>query len=101
MGHREIRQEQNNDTTLDQDFVAPAHYHMPFEVVSVKVSEHQHQERTPSGVVSWTIAQKETADIVRRSERMKKLPTKVAMKLWKIDRNAQMIRQNTENRSKC
>ena len=51
---REIRQEQNKDSTLDQDFVAPAPYHMPIEVVSIRVREHPHEERGPSGVVSWT-----------------------------------------------
>ena len=39
---------------------------MPIEVVSVRVKEHQHRERTPSGVVFWT-----AAGIVRRNERMK------------------------------
>ena len=34
---RKIRQEQNSDTMLDQDFVAPAPFHMPIEVVSVRV----------------------------------------------------------------
>ena len=51
---RDIRQEQDSDTTLDQDFVAPAPYHMPIEVVSVRVREHPHEERTLTGVVSWT-----------------------------------------------
>ena len=36
------------------------------EVVSVRVREHPHEERTPSEVVSWT-----AAGIVRRNERMK------------------------------
>ena len=44
---REIRQEQNSNTTLYRDFVAPAPYHMSIEVVSVRVGEHQHEERTP------------------------------------------------------
>ena len=35
--HREIRQEQDIDTTLDQDVVAPAPYDMPIEVGSVRV----------------------------------------------------------------
>ena len=39
----------------NQDFVAPAPYHMPIEVVSVTVREHPYEERTPSGVVSWTV----------------------------------------------
>ena len=75
---REIRQEQESDRTLDQDFVAPApchiplwaaglatplvapaSYHMPIEVVSARVREHQHEERTPSGVVSWTVEARE------------------------------------------
>ena len=34
---REIRQEQDRDSTLDEDFVAPALCHMPIEVVSVRV----------------------------------------------------------------
>ena len=51
---REIRLEQDSDSRLDQDFVAPALYHIPIEVVSVRVREHQHQERTAAGVVSRT-----------------------------------------------
>ena len=35
-------------------FVTPAAYHMPIEEVCVRVREHHHQERTPSGDVSWT-----------------------------------------------
>ena len=46
-------QEQDSDTTLDQDVLAPASYHMPIEVLSVRVREHPHDEWTPSGVVSW------------------------------------------------
>ena len=36
---REIRQGQDSDSTLDQDFVAPALGRMPIEVVSVRVRE--------------------------------------------------------------
>ena len=46
--------------------MAPASYYMPIEVVSVRVREHQHQERTPFEDVSWT-----AAGIVRQNERMK------------------------------
>ena len=42
----------------NQDFVAPAPSHIPIEVVSVRVREHQHEERTPSGVVSWTVEER-------------------------------------------
>ena len=45
--------------TRNQDLVAPAPYHMPIEVVSVRVGEHQHEERTPSGVVSWTVEERQ------------------------------------------
>ena len=31
---------------------------MPIEVLSVRVREHPHEERTPSGVVSWTAAKR-------------------------------------------
>ena len=51
---REILQEQDSDRPLDQGVVAPALCHMPIEVVSVRVKEHPHEERTPSGVVPWT-----------------------------------------------
>jgi hypothetical protein len=51
---REIRQEQDSDTPLDQDFVAPAPCYMPIEVVSVRVREQPHDERMTSGAVSWT-----------------------------------------------
>ena len=39
---------------------------MPIELVSVKVREHPHEERTSSGVVPCT-----AAGIVRQNERMK------------------------------
>ena len=49
----ETSREQDIERRLNQDFVAHAPYHMPIEVVSVRVREHQHLERTPSGVVFW------------------------------------------------
>ena len=69
---RDIRQEQDNDKKLDHDVVAPALCHMPIEAVSVRVREHQHEERTPSGVVFWT-----AAGIVKQNERMQEF-SKVA-----------------------
>ena len=62
----ETRHEQETERTLNQDFVAPAAYLMPIEVVSVRMREHQHLARTPSGVVFWT-----AAGMVRRNKRMK------------------------------
>ena len=66
-------QQQDNDTPLDQNLVAPALCHIPLwaaglvtpfltpapshnliERVSVRVTEHQHEERRTSIVVSWT-----------------------------------------------
>ena len=47
----ETSQQPNIERTKNQDFVAPAPSHIPIEVVSVRVGEHQHWERTPSGVV--------------------------------------------------
>ena len=55
----EISHEQHIERTLNQDIVAPAPYHMPIEVVSVRVREHKHKERAPSGVVSWTVEEKQ------------------------------------------
>ena len=49
-----MSREQDIERTLNQDFVASVPYNMPIEVVSVRVREHPHEERTPSGVVSWT-----------------------------------------------
>ena len=49
----ETSREQDIERRLNQDFVAPAPYHMPIEVVSVRVREHPHEERTPSRVVFW------------------------------------------------
>ena len=51
---KESGREQDSCRTRNQDFVAPAPYHMPIEVVSVRVREHPHEERTHSGVVSGT-----------------------------------------------
>ena len=56
-------------------FVTPAACHMPFEVVSVRMREHQHWERTPSGVVFWTGSERDAVGIVRRNERMKEFRT--------------------------
>ena len=50
----ETSQEPDIERARNQDFVTPAPCHMPIEVVSVRVREHPHEERTPSGVVSWT-----------------------------------------------
>ena len=69
----DMREEQDIERRLNPDFVAPAPCHlplraaglvtpvvapalchMPVEVVSVRGSEHPHEERTPSEVVSWT-----------------------------------------------
>ena len=50
----ETSQEQESDTALYQDVLAPAPCHMPVEVVRVRVREHPHEERTPSAFVSWT-----------------------------------------------
>ena len=66
---REIREEQDSDTTLDQDVVAPAPCHMPIEVESVRVRERQHRERTPSGVMFWDRTERNAVVIVRQSER--------------------------------
>ena len=63
---KESGREQDSCRTRNQDFVAPAPYHMLIEVVSVRVREHPHLEGTPSGVVFWT-----AAGIVRRNERVK------------------------------
>ena len=54
-------------------FVTPALTHIPIEVVIVRVREHPHEERTPSGLVSWTAAERDAAGIVSRSERKKEI----------------------------
>ena len=54
-----------------QDLVTPASSYIPTEAVSVRRREHQHWERTPSDVVSWTAPERDTAGIVRQNERMK------------------------------
>ena len=51
--------------------MAPAPYHMPIEVVCVRVREHQHWERMPSGVVFWAGSDRDAVVIVRQNERMK------------------------------
>ncbi len=67
--------------------------------------EHPHEERTPSGVVSWTATERDTAVIVRQNERMKTFSgeaegrPKGAVKLWRKDRDTQMIRQNIQESS--
>ena len=45
---KEIRQEQESCRTRNQDFVSPASYNTPIEVVSVTVREHPYRERTPT-----------------------------------------------------
>ena len=43
---------------------------MPIEVVSVRVREHPHEERTPSGAVSWTVEERQ-----RCTDQQTKYPT--------------------------
>ena len=54
----EIRRKvDENRKVVEQGIKISWHPHLtiyPWEVVSVRVSEHQHWERTPRGVVSWT-----------------------------------------------
>ena len=68
---KESGREQDSCRTRNQDFVAPAPYHMPIEVASVRVREHQHRERTPSSIVSWTGSGGDAVVVVRQNERMK------------------------------
>ena len=80
----------------NQDFVAPALCHIPIEVVSVRGREHQHEERTPSGVVFWT-----AAGIVRWSERMKEFeggrrPTNRRTVNYRRETVVQINRQNIQ-----
>ena len=94
--HREIRQEQDSDTTLDQDFVAPASCYMSIEVVSVRMREHQHLEGTPSGVVFWTAAGRDAAGIVRRKERMKEFEGGRRPTTGRSGTKGEMNRQTTQ-----
>ena len=56
---KESVREQDTCRKRNQDFVTPAPCHMPIEVVSVRVREHPHEERTPSAVVSWTAEERQ------------------------------------------
>ena len=71
-------------------FVTPAPYHMPIEVVSVKVREHPHQERTPQGVV-FDKMRKESE---WRYPREAAVEPSVTMQLSMRDRDEEMSRQN-------
>ena len=71
----ETRQEQDSCRTRNQDLVAPAPYYMPIEVVSVRVREHGHEERTPSGVVSCTERVEGEREWMKKFERGRR-PTK-------------------------
>ena len=55
--------------------MAPALSKIPIEVVSVRVREHQHRERTLSGVVFWIGSDRDAVVIVRQNERMKEFRT--------------------------
>ena len=61
---KESGREQDSCRTRNQDLVAPAPSNIPNEVASVRVREHQHLERTPSGVVFLT-----AVGIVGRNEK--------------------------------
>ena len=69
--HREIRQEQDSDTTLDQDFVAPPPCRIPLR------GDEYPSERAPAlaenaffnCVLNRT--ERDTIGIVRRNQRMK------------------------------
>ena len=88
---------------FNQDFIAPAPSYIPIEVVSVRIREHQHLERTPSGVVFWTAAGRDAVVTLSWNERMKVFSTeaeggpKGAVELWRRDRGAQMISQNIQD----
>ena len=69
----------------NQDFMAPAPCHMPIEVLSARVREHPHEERTPSGVVSWT----ERIDR-NTAGKVKEWTRETEMKRW-IDKTAKSL----------
>ena len=56
-------------------FVAPASFYIPIEVVSVRIEEHQHRERTPSGFVLSTGSHRDAGVILGENERMKQFST--------------------------
>ena len=87
--HQSNSTKQDSCRTRNQDCLAPAPSNISIEVASIRVREHQHLERTPSWVVSWT-----AAGIVRRSEKMKKFSRDAAVEVWKRDRDAHMNRKN-------
>ena len=78
----------------NQDFVTPAHYHMPIEVVSVRVREHQHEERTPSEVVSWTERVKRVNERVRGRPKADQKAQWSEVELCMRRRDEDMRRQN-------
>ena len=77
------------DLGRDQGFVAPAPYHMPIEVVSVRVREHPHKERTPSGVVFWTKSDRAAVVIVRQDEGIRGRPKADQRAQWNQWRDEQ------------
>ena len=79
-------------TECNQDFVAPAPSYIPIVVVSVRVREHQHEERTSSGVVSSTAAGKVSWSARIKEFREAEGRPNGGMERWKRDRDAQINR---------
>ena len=52
----------------NQDLVAPAPSYIPIEIVCVRLREHPHRERIPSGVVFWAGSDKDALVLVRQNE---------------------------------
>ena len=74
---------------------------MPIKVVSVRVREHQHWERTPSGVVFWTAAGRDAVVIVRQDEGIRGRPKAEHRAQWNRERyeqtNYPRVRVNNKN----
>ena len=75
-------------------FVTPALCHMPFEVVSVRGREHQHWERMPSGVVSWT--ERVEKESKWKNSREAEVEPSRTLEPCMRDRDEKMSRQNAK-----
>jgi hypothetical protein len=91
---REIRQEQGSDTTVDQDFVTPALYHMPNEVVRVRVRTSARRES-----VFWSCVLDSTrqrcnrhSEAERHNERIRRRPEADQRAQWNYGRETEVSR---------
>ena len=76
--------------------MAPAPSYIPIEVVRARVREHPHDERTPSGLVSWTerVERERVNEEIRGRPQWNQVKPSRTVQLSMRDGDEEMSRQN-------